>query len=220
MSKAARYLQIRIGDVFSMLTIIDDNPIIKKEKNGPNVKLYKCKCECGNIVDVRKYSLLSGKTKACGCYQKVHPSNYKHGLKDDPLYSVWQDIRKRTSNPKQWNYKYYGGKGIKISQEWNDFQCFYNDMHKTYESGLNIDRIDNDGDYCKENCRWVSHQENCRNRSSNVSFTYNGIEFNSIMQFCEYYDLKPNRIYSLYFKYGNDIKKAISRTEFAYKEKV
>lgn len=86
------------------------------------------------------------------------------GLTKHPLYSVWYDMIRRCLSPKRHNYKYYGGRGIKVCKDWLDFSNFIRDMYGTYQAGLTLDRIDNDGDYNSSNCRWVTKQVQALNR--------------------------------------------------------
>ena len=100
----------------------------------------------------------------------------KHGMHGTKLYSVWVNMRARCNNPFNYDYHYYGGRGIKGCPEWDqDAGAFIEWALKNgYEEGLSIDRIDHDGDYCPENCRWVTHKEQMRNIRSNRLITYQG----------------------------------------------
>lgn len=89
-------------------------------------------------------------------------------LHKDPLYNAYHNILARCRNTRHKYYKYYGGRGIKC--EWGDFKSFCTDMKDSYEKGLTLDRIDNNGDYCKENCRWVTMKDQSRNRRSNIYY--------------------------------------------------
>jgi len=102
----------------------------------------------------------------------------KHGLKNkNPrLYRIWLSMRNRCNNPNATKYKRYGGRGICICEEWNDYSNFYKwAIENGYNSGLSIDRKNNDGNYTPENCQWSSEKEQARNRSDNRFLTVNGI---------------------------------------------
>lgn len=136
---------------------------------------YKCECACGKINDISGHRLLRGETKSCGCYRFRKGQNKKHGLKSHPLYSVWRGIKDRCLNEKSLHWPDYGGRGIYICDSWKDSVVnFYNDMHEGYEKGLHIGRIDNNGPYSKENCRWETPWQNSLNKRNSVYITHDG----------------------------------------------
>lgn len=96
--------------------------------------------------------------------------NTKHGLSRSKIYNIWNGIRKRCNNPKDVHYPNYGGRGIRMCGEWAAFEGFYSDMGEGYREGLSIERVNNDGDYCKENCRWATPKEQARNRRNTRFF--------------------------------------------------
>lgn len=102
--------------------------------------------------------------------------NYKHGLCNSRIYGIWCHIKDRCCNSKDARYKDYGGRGIKICKEWkNDFAKFYDwALQNGYKDNLTIDRIDVNGDYCPENCRWITMAEQQNNRRDNVFILFNG----------------------------------------------
>lgn len=125
-----------------------------------------CDCDCGNWTISAACQLKCGKTKSCGCITLERLS--KHGLSDSsPIYRVWSGMRSRCRSPKNVAYHNYGGRGIKVCDEWNSFEIFQRDMIADYRSGLTLDRRDNSGDYCKENCRWVSRAVQNSNQRRN-----------------------------------------------------
>lgn len=90
------------------------------------------------------------------------------------LYSTWKSMRTRCTNSNTHNYKYYGGRGIKVFREWEDFWVFVKDMYPSHKEGLTLDRIDNDGNYCKENCRWATKSEQNNNQTKSLEIFYEG----------------------------------------------
>lgn len=99
--------------------------------------------------------------------------NYKHGCYDSRLYNIWRHIKSRCNNPKDAKYHNYGGRGILVCSEWNDFVPFYEwAMSNGYTDELEIDRKDNNGNYCPDNCRWTTRKVQCNNFSRNHLITY------------------------------------------------
>ena len=144
--------------------------------------IYKCGF-CGNNFKSYTYGIKSGHTKSCGCYKKriTVELNKTHGLGATRLYKIWGDIKRRTLNLKYKNYLNYGGRGITICDEWkNDFMPFYNwAMTNGYSDELSIDRIDNDGNYCPENCRWTTSTIQNRNQriQKNNTSGFKGVSY-------------------------------------------
>jgi hypothetical protein len=137
----------------------------------PNKKyiIYKCLCDCGVITATYAFALKSGKTKSCGCLKSklLSDAHTTHG-KSRPnartrVYSSWVSMKQRCLNENNDRYRDYGGRGIKVCNEWMTFRNFYNDMGDRPE-GKTIDRIDNNGNYEKSNCKWSTHDEQCLNR--------------------------------------------------------
>lgn len=135
-------------------------------KNGR--ALWLCKCECGNMKIVVGNSLVNKLTTSCGCNNKVkaRERKIKHNMSYTKLYKVWQGMKTRCYNKNFVYYCNYGGRNIKICDEWlNDFVLFYNwATNNGYEEGLTIDRINNDGNYEPSNCRWITRAEQNRNQ--------------------------------------------------------
>lgn len=101
--------------------------------------------------------------------------NYIHGLSRDRLYGVWSTMKSRCSNPKNRKFYRYGGRGITVCEEWQTFEPFYEwAMANGYSDNLSIDRIDNNGNYCPENCRWATNQEQANNTSKTIKIEFNG----------------------------------------------
>jgi hypothetical protein len=181
------------GKKIGKLTVIKET----KERNKEGRICWTCQCECGNAVDVDGKSLRNGNTKSCGCLQKerTSQSNKTHGLRHTRLYNIYADMKRRCENPNRSAYPRYGGRGIKVCDEWmKDFQAFYDwAMSNGYKEGLQIDRIDNDGDYSPENCRWVTAKENNNNRRDNVKIEIDGEE-HTIAEWERLYGFKRYRL--------------------------
>ncbi|OTZ47847.1 hypothetical protein [Bacillus thuringiensis] len=145
---------------------------VKKDKGD----YLECLCECGNTKDIVRTKFTSRKAKHCGCRTKKLPK----GTCQSKIYNVWANIRTRTMNENHPQYKDYGGRGIKLCDEWNDEIMGSRNFIawskiSGYKEGLTIDRKDVDGDYSPENCRWVDMYTQTRNRRSNVKYTFNGV---------------------------------------------
>ena len=146
--------------------------------------IYKCGF-CGTKFKASTGNIKNKHTISCGCYNKrrVSETHKTHGLWSTKLYNIWGEIKRRTLNPKNKSYIDYGGRGITICDEWLDIRNFYNwAISNDYSEELSIDRIDNDGNYCPENCRWTTKSIQARNRriqKSNKS-GFKGVCFSKI----------------------------------------
>lgn len=199
-----------IGRKFGRLTIIKrvDPPEHKKQKKGI---YYLCVCECGNTKIVRKNDLEWGNTKSCGCYNKE--KNVKHNLSGSRFHNIWYCMKRRCTDPNYHEYCLYGGRGIKVTEEWLIFENFMRDMYESYlafeaeygEGSATLDRIDPDGDYCKENCRWVTQLEQARNRRNNISVVVDGVEYRTLSELAEAYNLNYNLVLQRYHAGKRDL---------------
>lgn len=135
---------------------------------------WRCKCDCGNYKVVANYNLKNNSTKSCGCLSKEIKT--KHNKSNTRLYRIYYAMRQRCYNLKYSRYFDYGGRGIKICDEWkNDFMNFYNwAMENGYRDGLTIDRIDVNGNYEPNNCRWITKEAQQGNTRKSRFIEYNG----------------------------------------------
>lgn len=197
-----------IGNKYGRLLVL-----LEESGQAGEKKKYVCECECGNKVMVFKENLLSGHTRSCGCLKEEiikAGAHTIHGLSRTRLYRIWKDMRRRCNNPSRINYHRYGGRGIKVCDDWNkDFICFYRwAIDNGYDDTLSIDRIDNDSGYFPENCRWVSNTQQANNRRSNRLLECNG-EIHTISEWALETGLKQSVIESR-LNLGWDVKRILN----------
>ena len=160
------------GQRFGYLTAIRRNGT----QNGHVT--WECTCDCGNTTVVPGIALTSGSIKSCGCMtgKLIAEAKKTHGMSYHRLYGIWSDMKRRCNNPAREKYDRYGGRGIRVCEEWDtNFSAFANWAYTNgYQDTLSIDRIDNDGDYCPENCRWATMDIQSNNKSVNHRLEYNG----------------------------------------------
>lgn len=125
--------------------------------------MWLCICDCGNSCTVMSTRLASGHTKSCGCYssERTTALNTTHGGSHSRLYSIWDSMKTRCNNPKAKSFSYYGGRGISVFPEWEkNFTAFRDWAYANgYRDDLTLDRIDGDGNYSPDNCRWATWHE-------------------------------------------------------------
>lgn len=160
------------GQRFGRLVAIAIHPIRKSR----NVQ-WRCVCDCGSGVIAMSSNLSRGLTRSCGCYKRdLSIARHKtHGLSRTPEYSSWRSAMTRCFNPKCAEYKYYGGRGIVMCETWRvSFERFLQDMGPRPD-GSELDRINNDGPYSPDNCRWASRVVQMRNTRQTLRITHDGI---------------------------------------------
>ena len=174
-----------IGKRFGRLTVIaeGEKPSKKSEFH------WVCQCDCGNITKpIRGSTLRLGRSQSCGCYQLecARKTFTKHGLYGSRICRIYYGMKYRCYSRSASNYNRYGGRGITVCDDWlNDFRSFYDwAMSHGYDDNLTLDRIDVNGDYCPENCRWATQKEQGNNRRNNVFLEING-ETKTIAQWAD-----------------------------------
>lgn len=173
-----------INKVFGRWTIVSEGLPYTFPSTGYTLPRYNCKCSCGKEKLVRLSTLESGESKSCGCLNKEICSNQMktHGLSKHRLYSIWFDMNRRCFDSSRKDYVHYGGRGIIVDPRWvgnNGLVQFIEDMMPTYKDGLEIERINVNGNYCKENCSWETRRNQVINRRvTGKKFDSHFIEFN------------------------------------------
>ena len=177
---------------------------IKKDKSKIKGSQKRCfwifKCDCGNIVSICKNNVIKGLTKSCGCLKNEYiPKNKIHGLSDTRIYQCWLDMKHRCYLKTQKNYQNYGGRGIKVCDEWlekeNGSLNFINwALENGYKDNLTLDRIDVNGNYCPKNCRWATIKQQANNTRTNNKITINRVTHN-LIEWCKILKVCRNTYY-------------------------
>lgn len=155
-----------IGTIFGRLTVM--SPF---ESKG-HLWYATCRCSCGTEKVFLKGNLLSGRSSSCGCFLKERTTT--HGLAREPIYDVWQNMKQRCQVPAHKQYSNYGGRGIKVADDWQTFEGFYKDMGNRPFEGAMLERVDNDGPYSRENCVWADSKAKNNNKRNTVLWEYKG----------------------------------------------
>lgn len=191
--------------------------VLEKAPRHRSSVYWICKCDCGTVKAVNSQSLRKGESLSCGCYHYEELANKvrTHGKSKTRLYNIWASMRERCYCPSLPAFKYYGGKGITVCDEWQDFAVFekwalengYDATAKTHK--CTIDRIDNTKGYSPTNCRWVDSYTQANNISSNRPITYNG-KTKNLSEWCRELNLNYHLIYDRLFCYGWDVDRAFT----------
>lgn len=179
------------GQKFGRLTVI-------REHHKESEKYYwLCKCDCGNEVIVNASNLTSGNSKSCGCYnsEKREETKTTHGMYGTRLYIIWNNMKNRCLDENIPRYGDYGGRGIKICEEWKKFENFQKwALENGYSDDLTIDRMNNEGNYEPSNCRWTNIIEQANNKRNNLLLTYKG-KTKTLSEWCRELNLKYHFCY-------------------------
>lgn len=169
----------RFGQRFGRLVVLPEPPEIRVSPKGSRFAYMTVRCDCGTVFKTYLGRLTCSKVFSCGCLGRERSSerykarNTTHGLAGTKTYKIWKGIVSRCTVPSASGYYRYGARGIKVCERWRKFENFIDDMGECPE-GMSIDRIDNNGDYAPENCKWASIVEQSRNRCSNVFVVVEG----------------------------------------------
>ena len=182
------------GMRFGRLVVLKES-----EPTSTNKRNWLCQCDCGSIVVKSDHSLRYNGTKSCGCIQKEqlakrNHENRKWDIKNDRIHRIWGAMKHRCYSENDTHYSNYGGRGIKICDEWlNDFEAFQEwVLSNGYSDNLTIDRIDGDKGYYPENCRWATQKQQANNFSRNKILEYEG-EKHTLTEWCEILGLNYGR---------------------------
>ena len=192
-----RNLENFIGKKFARLTIIAIAPL-EFFDNGSKKSMVMCRCDCGNIGKYHFTRVKCGHIKSCGCYKsEIHQQTHTtHNRTNTPLYNVWRGMKARCHRKNDPGYKHYGGRGIRVCDRWiNDPEAFMAwALANNYSKGLDIDRINVDGDYEPDNCRFVTRSVNNKNRRSSRIYQYNG-KTKSLSEWAKIFNIKYGTLY-------------------------
>lgn len=166
-----------------------------------------CRCDCGNTKLARGSHLIHGNVSSCGCGK----GHITHRESKTRLYTIWNDMRQRCENIKSPQYADYGGRGIFVCAEWHNYENFRKwAFENGYANNLTIDRIDNNGCYCPENCRWATAKEQANNTRKTHLITYNG-ETHSVSEWARLLNIKQSTLSMRINKYGWSADKALGK---------
>lgn len=201
--------QIQPGQKIGRLTVIG---ITGKDKQWKT--LWSFRCECGKITIRTLYDLRRAKYPSCGCATgEICVRRLRtHGMSHTTEHNIWLSMRARCYNANSQFYHRYGGRGIKVCQRWIDsFENFISDMGRLPCKTFSIDRINNDGDYTPENCRWASKSEQGNNRSTSVRFLLEGGSY-TIKQLSDKFHIRYATLYARLVKLGWSLDRSISQS--------
>lgn len=179
---------------FGRLLVISDKMYLPVGNQGRKAVFYECRCDCGITKTIRYDDLRSNRTVSCGCYNKENTKTKftAHGMRNHPLYNIWNSMIQRCYNPNSKSYKNYGGRGIIMCDEWKNeltgCEQFATDMGNRPSHKHSIDRIDVNGNYQPNNCRWATPDQQMRNTRRNKLLSYNGIT-KPLVEWAEEYNL-------------------------------
>lgn len=197
------------GQRFGKLTVV------RRDKDYVSPKGYVavnwlCKCDCGEYAIVRGCNLKSGASQSCGCERTIHPNRLRHGDAHTRLHNIWQGMRTRCNNQNDASYRWYGGRGICVCEEWNSYEPFRDWAYENgYDDSLSIDRIDVNGNYEPNNCRWADTVTQANNTRSNHVLDFNN-QSHTMAEWSRITGLPYSKIKSRINKCGWDVERALT----------
>lgn len=173
----SKQIVVSVGERFGRLVIVKEVEGFKRP-DGRIRRIFECICDCGNKHFVRLEGMRNQGTKSCGCINIENPPHLQHGMTDTRFYKILSGMKARCNNK---NDSRYGGRGIECF--WKTYEDFKDDMYESYQSHIQkfgqqnttIERVNNSGNYCKENCRWATWNEQALNTRRNVFYEFNGM---------------------------------------------
>lgn len=183
----------------------------RKSISGRRVKYWLCRCDCGSTTLISGTNLIGGLVASCGCAvtEMLIERNTTHGLSRwHPLYGTWSSMRTRCTNNRRDGWENYGGRNILVDPAWEDFAQFVADMFPSWSTGMTLERIDNNGPYKKENCRWATRMEQTRNKRNNNVITVGEVS-KIVADWADYLGIKRGTLYARLNQYGWDAHKAL-----------
>lgn len=191
------------GNIYGRLTVISYH-------HTNNKAFWLCQCECGNKTIVSGDKLRRGYTKSCGCLQNSGNSKRTHGKTNDRIYYEWCNMKSRCLNPKNIMFSHYGGRGIKVCEEWKKFNEFYKwAIGNGYTDRLTLERKDVNKNYCPENCLWIPKEKQYLNRTDSHFLTAFG-KTQTVKEWAEEMGLKYDTLHARIKYYGWSVEKALT----------
>lgn len=201
------------GKTFGRLTALFESGRSRREI------LWRCRCSCGTEVDVRSYSLRRGLTVSCGCAklesQQRNKFKPRHGMSETQTHAVWLSMRQRCRNPRSTAYLNYGGRGISVCERWESFENFLADMGER-PPAMELDRIDVNGNYTPENCRWATLTQQARNTRKTVRVEFRG-ETRPLRDWAELLGVKFATLYRRIVLKGEPANSAFARAPLPWR---
>jgi len=206
MGEKAKLIDIT-GMKFGMLTVVERSEQNTKSREAKWI----CLCSCGNTTVTRGSKLRNGTVKSCGCLQRIASieANTTHNHSYSNTYKIWSNMIHRCENPNNRYYYNYGDRGITVCDEWHTFENFLNDMGEK-PKGLTLDRMDNDGNYCKDNCEWTTMRSQSNNTRRNVYIEFDG-KRQTIAQWARELNIGYDRLYGN-IRRGKTIEQILSKS--------